>query len=95
MSSLRYFAKYTGKGRYSVNCQVSGNNKTGLHDGFTRSQHRVFPQIPDPHSPLCCGSDAMPPGSKKTATGNFTRFVVINIATIILNLNNYGSVYTT
>merc|ERR1719209_631791 len=67
----RYFAKYTGKGRYSVKCQVSGDEETGVNDGFTSS--RVFPQIPDPHSPLCCGSDAMPPGSKTTKTGNFTR----------------------
>merc|ERR1719391_506078 len=67
----RYFAKYTGKGRYSVRCQVSGDDETGVNDGFTSS--RVFPKIPDPHSPLCCGSDAMPPGSKKTPTGNFTR----------------------
>jgi len=67
----RYFAKYTGKGRYSVKCQVSGDDETGVNDGFTSS--RVFPKIPDPHSPLCCGSDAMPPGSKITATGNFTR----------------------
>merc|ERR1711971_1408670 len=67
----RYFAKYTGKGRYSVKCQVSGDEETGVNDGFTSS--RVFPKIPDPHSPLCCGSDAMPPGSKTTPTGNFTR----------------------
>jgi len=67
----RYFAKYTGKGRYSVRCQVSGDDETGVNDGFTSS--RVFPKIPDPHSPLCCGSDAMPPGSKTTKTGNFTR----------------------
>merc|ERR1712172_333284 len=67
----RYFAKYTGKGRYSVKCQVSGDDETGVNDGFTSS--RVFPKIPDPHSPLCCGSDAMPPGSKTTKTGNFTR----------------------
>merc|ERR1711971_1294541 len=67
----RYFAKYTGKGRYSVKCQVSGDDETGVNDGFTSS--RVFPKIPDPHSPLCCGSDAMPPGSKTTKTGNFIR----------------------
>merc|ERR1719341_3165666 len=67
----RYFAKYTGKGRYSVKCQVSGDEETGVNNGFTSS--RVFPKIPDPHSPLCCGSDAMPPGSKTMPTGNFTR----------------------
>merc|ERR1711971_469223 len=67
----RYFAKYTGKGRYSVKCQVSGDDETGVNDGFTSS--RVFPKIPDLHSPLCCGSDAMPPGSKTTKTGNFIR----------------------
>jgi len=67
----RYFAKYTGKGRYSVKCQVSGDEETGVNDGFTSS--RVFPKIPDPHSPLCCGSDAMPPGTQTTPTGNFTR----------------------
>ena len=71
---LRYFAKYTGKGRYSVKCQVSGDDETGVNNGFTSS--RVFPKIPDPHSPLCCGSDAMPPGSKTTPTGNFTRLIL-------------------
>ena len=70
----RYFAKYTGKGRYSVKCQVSGDDETGVNNGFTSS--RVFPRIPDPHSPLCCGSDAMPPGAKTTPTGNFTRLIL-------------------
>merc|ERR1719430_795413 len=67
----RYFAKYTGKGRYSVKCQVSGDDDTGVNGGFIDS--RVFPQKPDPHTPLCCGSDAMPPESSKSPTGNFTR----------------------
>jgi len=67
----RYFAKYTGKGRYSVKCQVSGDDDTNVNGGFTGS--RVFPENPDPTTPLCCGSDAMPPGSQETPTGNFTR----------------------
>jgi len=78
----RYFAMYTGKGRYSVRCQVTGNENTNVNGGFTGS--RVFPQSPDSHSPLCCGSDAMPEGSTSTPTGDFTRhaaggaFQVIN-----------------
>merc|ERR1719385_371959 len=67
----RYFTQYTGKGRYSVKCQVTGNKDTGVNGGFIGA--RVFPKVPDPHSPLCCRSDAMPPGSQKTPTGNFTR----------------------
>ena len=70
---FRYFAKYTGSGRYSVKCQVSGDDDTNVNGGFTGS--RVFPRVPDPHSPLCCGSDAMPPGSVQSPTGNFTRWV--------------------
>merc|ERR1712172_122250 len=67
----RYFTQYTGKGRYSVKCQVSGDSDTGINGGFIGA--RVFPKVPDPHSPLCCGSDAMPAGSLVTPTGNFTR----------------------
>jgi len=67
----RYFTQYTGKGRYSVKCQVSGDSDTGVNGGFIGA--RVFPKVPDPHSPLCCGSDAMPEGSLVTPTGNFTR----------------------
>merc|ERR1719239_1787753 len=67
----RYFTQYTGKGRYSVKCQVTGNKDTGVNGGFIGA--KVFPKVPDPHSPLCCGSDAMPPGSQKTPTGNFSR----------------------
>merc|ERR1711971_216439 len=67
----RYFTQYTGKGRYSVKCQVTGNEDTGVNGGFIGA--KVFPKVPDPLSPLCCGSDAMPPGSQKTPTGNFSR----------------------
>ena len=71
----RYFTQYTGKGRYSVKCQVSGDSDTGVNGGFIGA--KVFPKVPDPHSPLCCGSDAMPPGSQKTPTGNFTRLTKV------------------
>jgi len=67
----RYFAQFTGKGRYSVKCQVEGDETTGVNGGFTGG--RVYPQVPDPHSPLCCGSDALAPDAKVTKTGNFTR----------------------
>jgi len=67
----RYFAQFTGKGRYSVKCQVAGDESTGVNGGFTGE--RVYPQVPDPHSPLCCGSNALQPGAKVTKTGNFTR----------------------
>ena len=72
VSPSRYFTQYTGKGRYSVKCQISGDSDTGVNGGFIGA--RVFPKVPDPHSPLCCGSDAMPAGSLVTPTGNFTRF---------------------
>ena len=68
----RYFTQFTGKGRYSVKCQVTGTDDTGVNGGFIAA--KVFPRVPDPHSPLCCGSDAMPPGSVVTPTGNFTRY---------------------
>ena len=67
----RYFAQFTGKGRYSVKCQVAGDESTGVNGGFTGQ--RVYPQVPDPHSPLCCGSNALSSGANITKTGNFTR----------------------
>ena len=72
VSACRYFTQYTGKGRYSVKCQVSGDSDTGVNGGFIGA--RVFPKVPDPNSPLCCGSDAMPAGSLVIPTGNFTRY---------------------
>ena len=80
VSVSRYFTQYTGKGRYSVKCQVTGNKDTGVNGGFIGA--RVFPKVPDPHSPLCCGSNAMPPGSQKTPTGNFTRSTRVRICKI-------------
>jgi len=67
----RYFAQFTGKGRYSVKCQVAGDENTGVNGGFTGG--RVYPQVHDPHSPLCCGSNALSPDAKVSKTGNFTR----------------------
>ena len=66
----RYFTQYSG---YSVKCQVTGDSGTGVNGGFIGA--KVFPKVPDPHSPLCCGSDAMPPWwhSQPTPTGIFTR----------------------
>jgi hypothetical protein len=55
-----------------VKCQVTGDADTNINGGFTGN--RVYPQQHDPSTPLCCGSDAMPPGSTLTATGNFTRY---------------------
>ena len=80
-TTARYFAKYTGKGRYSVRCQVSGDEGTSVNGGFTGS--RVYPARPDPSTPVCCGSDAMPPGSHTTPTGNFTRWAPGGIARIV------------
>ena len=69
----RYFTQYSGKGRYSVKCQVTGNEDTRVNAGFIGA--KVVPKVPAPHSPLCCGSDAMPPWwhSQPKPTGNFTR----------------------
>ena len=78
----RYFTQYSGKGRYSVKCQVTGNGDTGVNGGFIGA--KVFPKVPDPHSPLCCGSDAMPAGSSVTPTGNFTRYVSPCVATSLM-----------
>ena len=89
VSVSRYFTQYTGKGRYSVKCQVTGNKDTGVNGGFIGA--RVFPKVPDPHSPLCCGSDAMPPGSQKTPTGNFTRSTKVKDLPYIMPTFQAGS----
>ena len=67
----RYFTKFTGKGRYSVKCQVVGDEETGANGGFIG--RRVYPTVHDPQNPLCCGSNALNPDSEIEKTGNFTR----------------------
>jgi len=69
----RYFASFTGRGRYSVKCQVAGDEDTGVNNGWIGRKNRVYPQ--NPTTPLCCGSNALPPGaeSQLPKTGNFTR----------------------
>merc|ERR1712025_449481 len=67
----RYFSRFTGQGRYSVKCQVVGDEETGTNGGFIGE--RVYPQNPQPGTPLCCGSNALPEGAKVDPTGNFTR----------------------
>jgi len=66
----RYFTKYTGTGRYSVKCEVSGGDGTQINEGFIVD--RSIPEKPIP-TPMCCGSNALRPDSKLTKTGNFSR----------------------
>ena len=35
---FRYFTHYTGKGRYSVKCQVIGDSDTQVNEGFINSK---------------------------------------------------------
>ena len=68
----RYFTHYTGQGRYNVKCQVVGNDNTQVNEGFVNGkQARAVPMKPG--TPVCCGSDALMPGSKLSNTGNFSR----------------------
>ena len=68
----RYFTHYTGQGRYSVKCQVVGNQDTQVNEGFINGREaRAVPMKPG--TPVCCGSDALMPGSQLTKTGNFSR----------------------
>merc|ERR1719259_1397436 len=73
----RYFTKYTVKGRYSVKCQVAGNDGTQVNEGFiqTREKRMVgLKSLPEkPGTPICCGSNTLRPNSKLSNTGNFTR----------------------
>ena len=41
---FRYFTHYTGKGRYSVKCQVIGDSETQVNEGFINSK-QVLSQI--------------------------------------------------
>merc|ERR1711874_362217 len=66
----RYFSHYTGKGRYSVKCQVVGNNNTKVNDGFITSKKSI-PMMPG--TPMCCGSNTITPDSRLTSTGIFSR----------------------
>ena len=70
----RYFAHYSGSGRFSVKCQVRGDGNTEANGGFTGSRRgKVYPQVHQPINPLCCGSNALSPGANLTKTGNFSR----------------------
>merc|ERR1711892_205 len=66
----RYFTHYTGKGRYSVKCQVVGNDDTKVNDGFISSKKSIPMKA---GTPMCCGSNTINPDSKLTGTGNFSR----------------------
>jgi len=76
----RYFTKYTGDGRYSVKCEVSGGDDTQVNEGFIVSRDsngkqrnkRSIPMEPIP-TPMCCGSNTVRPDSVLKSTGNFTR----------------------
>merc|ERR1719334_1266246 len=67
----RYFAEFTGKGRYSVKCQVVGDETTGVNEGFIGDKvGRMVSGTLNPHTPFCCGSNALAPGAIVTQTGN-------------------------
>jgi len=76
----RYFTKYTGTGRYSVKCEVSGGDDTQINEGFIverqENQHsrhgRSIPEFPIT-TPMCCGSNTVRPDSILTKTGIFSR----------------------
>ena len=68
----RYFTHYTGQGRYSVKCQVEGDEETKVNQGFLNGRKdRSIPMKPG--TPVCCGSDALRPGTNLTNTGVFSR----------------------
>eukprot|EP00091_Calanus_sinicus_P012585 TRINITY_DN2823_c0_g1_i3.p1 TRINITY_DN2823_c0_g1~~TRINITY_DN2823_c0_g1_i3.p1 ORF type:complete len:294 (-),score=70.86 TRINITY_DN2823_c0_g1_i3:49-930(-) len=66
----RYFTHYTGKGRYSVKCQVVGTEDTKVNEGFITSKKSI-PMTPG--TPMCCGGDTVNANSKLSSTGNFSR----------------------
>ena len=74
----RYFTRYNGNGRYSLKCQIVGDQNTGFivqKQGvkiFGYNDTKTYPTKPSISSPICCGSSS---GSdlKTQLTGNFTR----------------------
>ena len=71
----RYFTRYNGDGRYSLKCQITGDQNTGFivqKQGTKIFGTRTYPSKPTISSPICCGSSS---GSnlKIQSTGNFTR----------------------
>ena len=83
----RYFTHYTGQGRYNVKCQVVGNDNTQVNEGFTNGkQARAVPMKPG--TPVCCGSDALMPGSTLTNTGNFSRSSVGGAFQVQVNISD-------
>ena len=74
----RYFTQYNGhNGRYSLKCQVKGDEDTGFivqKEGVKSIGNSVktYPSKPSISSPVCCGSSS---GNNidTESTGNFTR----------------------
>merc|ERR1719391_1523219 len=50
----RYFAQYSGTGRYSVKCQVTGQDDTKVNEGFIQARSRSIPMVNGTR--MCCGS---------------------------------------
>jgi len=69
----RYFTHYTGRGRYSVKCQVESDSETQINQGFiaAKKNTRVLPGMPGPR--LCCGSDTVTPDTVLTQAPQFQR----------------------
>jgi len=89
----RYFARFDDDGRYTIKCQVEGNEDTQVVDDFylakklSGANSQAYPILPNPNAPLCCGGDALPDRSlaRFIDTGAFTRnFAVGSVKVSVL-----------
>ena len=80
---LRYFAGFDDDGRYTLKCQVTGDDYTDVNGGFLNENRlRTLAhykngmrtvQGSSPVLPICCGSDTVNANTVRIPTGGFER----------------------
>ena len=63
-------------GRFSLECQVNGNENTKVMKHLDESKTGIYPLTPSLKSPICCGSTSGD-NFDTELSGHFTRFAKI------------------
>ena len=63
-------------GRFSLDCQINGNENTKVMKHLDESKTGIYPLTPSLTSPICCGSTSGD-NFETELTGHFTRFAKI------------------
>ena len=96
----RYFTQYNGhNGRYSLKCQVKGDEETGfiVQKNGAKSignSIKTYPSKPSITSPVCCGSSSGD-DIKTESTGNFTRKATGISFKVWVSIKIFSSCYNT